>query len=112
MDTEFHFGAPDRGVPGVGLRATGDQTQRARAYVAYVVAGLKHPCMVGTHWFAYLDQSAAGRPGENYQIGFVDVTDSPYPTFTKASRALADQMYQLATNKEQSLLEAVEVIFE
>ena len=90
IDTEFHFAAPDRGAPGVGLMPVGDQLQRSRAYVAYVTAGVRHPCVVGTHWFAYTDQSAAGRPGENNQIGFVDVTDTPYPEITSASRELAE----------------------
>ena len=35
--------------------------------------------MIGTHWFQWLDQPATGRnDGENYNIGFVDVTDQPY----------------------------------
>lgn len=118
METEFHFGAPDRGVPGVGLWSVGDQTQRSRAYVAYVLSGLKHPNIVGTHWFAFPDQSAAARPvspggssGENYQIGFVDVTDTPYPEITQASRALADRMYELATDKSSTLLESLEKLW-
>ncbi len=108
LDTEFHFAAPDRGVPGVGLMPVGDQIQRSRSYVAYVVAGLMHPNVVGTHWFAYTDQSAAGRPGENYQIGFVDVTDTPYPIITEATRTMADQMYSLGAAKNMDLLEVLE----
>lgn len=118
METEFHFGAPDRGVPGTGLWPVGDQTQRARSYVAYVLSGLKHPKVVGTHWFAFPDQSAAARPispggksAENYQIGFVDVTDTPYPEITQASRALADRMYEIATDKSSTLLESLEKLW-
>ncbi len=111
MDTEFHFGAPDRGVPGVGLWPVGDQTQRSRSYVAYVLSGIKHPNIVGTHWFAFPDQSAAGRPGENYQIGFVDVTDTPYPEFTRASRTMADRMYEIGADKSSSLLESLEELW-
>jgi hypothetical protein len=111
MDTEFHFGAPDRGVPGVGLWPVGDQLQRSRAYVAYVLSGIKHPNMVGTHWFAFPDQSAAGRPGENYQIGFVDVTDTPYPEITRASRVMAERMYALGVDKSSGLLESLEALW-
>jgi hypothetical protein len=111
LDTEFHFGAPDRGVPGVGLWPVGNQRQRSRAYVAYVMAGILHPCMVGTHWFSYTDQSAAGRPGENYQIGFVDVTDTPYPAITKASRQMAEQMYPVGVQDSNSLLEVLEALW-
>jgi hypothetical protein len=118
METEFHFGAPDRGVPGVGLWSVGDQTQRSRAYVTYVLSALKHPNVVGTHWFAYLDQSAAARrispggsSGENYQIGFVDVTDTPYPEITAAARTLADHMYALRAGQSAGLLESLEALW-
>ena len=89
----------------------GDQLQRSRAYVAYVTAGLRHPCIVGTHWFAYTDQSAAGRPGENFQIGFVDVTDTPYPVITSASRELAEQMYEIRTSADGELLDVLEKLW-
>jgi len=113
LDTEFHFAAPDRGLPSVGLWPVGDQVQRSRAYVAYVVSGVLHSNVVGTHWFAYSDQSAAGRPGngENHQIGFVDVTDTPYPEITDACRNMAERMYAVGTNKTVNLLSALESIW-
>lgn len=110
---EFHFGAPDRGVPGVGLTFVGDQLQRSRAYAAYVLDAVIQPDIIGTHWFAYPDQSAAarptvGKPGENYQIGFVDVTDTPYPEITAYSRGLADVMYPLAERQSVDLLQLLQ----
>jgi hypothetical protein len=110
---EFHFGAPDRGVPGVGLTFVGDQLQRSRAYAAYVLDAVIQPDIIGTHWFAYPDQSAAarptvGKPGENYQIGFVDVTDTPYPEITAYSRGLADVMYPLAEKQSADLLQLLQ----
>ena len=110
---EFHFGAPDRGVPGVGLTFVGDQLQRGRAYAAYVLDAVLQPNIVGTHWFAYTDQSAAarptvGKPGENYQIGFVDVTDTPYPEITSYSRRLAEVMYPLAERESVDLLQLLQ----
>ncbi len=110
---EFHFGAPDRGVPGVGLMFVGDQLQRSRAYAAYVLDSVLQPNIVGTHWFAFPDQSAAarptiGKPGENYQIGFVDVTDTPYPEITATSRGLADVMYPLAETESVDLLQLLQ----
>lgn len=110
LNSEFHFGAVDRGVPGPGLRSVANQRQRSRAYTAYVVAGLLHPNIVGTHWFAYSDQSAAGRPGENYQVGFVDVTDTPYPEITTACRKLADNMYSIGV-KNDDLLTVLETLW-
>ncbi|MCB1070102.1 MAG: sulfatase-like hydrolase/transferase [Verrucomicrobia bacterium] len=111
MDTEFHFAAPDRGVPGTGMWPIGNQKQRARAYVAYVMSGVLHPNVVGTHWFAFADQSAAGRPGENHQIGFVDVTDTPYPEITRASRLLAERMYTIGTDASATLLGTLEALW-
>lgn len=107
--SEFHFGAPDRGVPGPGLWPVGDQLQRSRAYAAYVMDGVLSPNVVGTHWFAFSDQSAAGRPGgENFQVGFVDVTDTPYPEITTVSRAIAEWMYPTAEQSSLSLLHEIE----
>jgi hypothetical protein len=112
MISEYHFAAPDRGVPGVGLSPVGDQYQRSRSFAAYVTAGILHPNIVGVHWFAYADQSAAGRPYENYQIGFVDVTDTPYPIITEMARSLANQMYQMRSEKSGGVLKPLETILQ
>ncbi len=112
INTEFHFGAPDRGVPGVGLVPVGDQLQRSRAYVAYVVSALKSRNMVGTHWFAYQDQCAAGRPdGENNQIGFVDITDNPYREITEASRVMAEHMYRIRAENQGDVLSVLQSLW-
>ncbi|MBT8045086.1 MAG: beta-galactosidase, partial [Verrucomicrobiae bacterium] len=105
--SEYHFAAPDRGVPGVGLFPVGDQCQRARAFAAYSLDGILDPNIVGLHWFTYADQSAAGRPYENYQIGFVDVTDTPYPMITEMARKLSDMMYTTRSGKSNELLESL-----
>lgn len=92
---EFHFGALDRGLFHTGLVATLDQQERAQCYRTYVEACLDHPRFVGTHWFQYRDQPLTGRAdGENYQIGFLTVTDAPYPEMVKAARAVATEMYE------------------
>lgn len=108
---EYHFAAPDRGVPGVGLSPVGDQLARSRSFSAFVTAGLLNRQVVGTHWFTYADQSATGRPYENYQVGFVDVTDTPYPILTKASRDLAERMYELRAGDSTDLLGALELLW-
>jgi hypothetical protein len=90
---EFQFAALDRGPPGASLYGVHDQTQRSRAYAGYVLSALAHPNIVGTHWFTYGDQSSAGRPGENYQIGFVDITDTPYPEIVDICRRLSGRLY-------------------
>jgi hypothetical protein len=112
MVTEFHFGTMDRGVTGMSLSPVHDQTQRVRSYAAYVTAGLIHPNVVGTHWFAYSDQSAVGRPNENYQIGLIDVTDTPYPAMTAMTRAISERMYQLRQKQNAQLLNEVEKLIQ
>ena len=56
---------------------------------------LRDPLLVGVHWFQYKDQPLTGRvlDGENYQIGFVNLVDTPYPEMTAATRALAARLY-------------------
>ena len=93
---EFHFGALDRGMFHPGLRPTADQQARAAAYRSYVHGAMRNPCLVGTHWFQYGDQATTGRgDGENYQIGLVDVCDTPYPEIIAACREVGYAMYRL-----------------
>ena len=92
---EFHFGALDRGMFHTGLVPTASQEERAAAYKSYVQGALKNPLLVGTHWFKYQDEPTTGRPydEENYQIGFLDITDRPYPETIAACRQVGYDMY-------------------
>jgi hypothetical protein len=93
---EFHFGALDRGPLGSALRPVLDQRERALAYRAYVRSALENPWVVGTHWFQFYDQPSSGRfDGENYQTGFLDIADTPYPETVEACRAMSRDMYRL-----------------
>jgi hypothetical protein len=92
---EFHFGALDRGLFHTGLRRAENQKDRADKYVSYVRGALRNPYIVGTHWFQYIDQPTTGRSdGENYQIGFVDICDRPYPEIVQAAREVGNAMYE------------------
>ncbi|MDW8052156.1 MAG: beta-galactosidase [Armatimonadota bacterium] len=92
---EFHFGALDRGMFHTGLVAAANQRERARMYEEYVQSVLDHPLFVGCHWFQYMDQPLTGRwfDGENYNIGFVSITDTPYPEMVAAARRVHSGMY-------------------
>jgi hypothetical protein len=93
---EFHFGALDRGMLHTGLQPVADQQARAAAYRDYVQGALENPWIVGTHWFQYGDQATTGRgDGENYQIGFLDICDTPYTETIRASRDVGYGMYRL-----------------
>ncbi len=93
---EFHFGALDRGMFHTGLVPVANQNERARMYASYVTGALRHPQFVGTHWFQYRDEPTTGRPldEENYQIGFVDNVDTPYPETVAACREVGYAMYE------------------
>lgn len=92
---EFHFGALDRGMFHTGLQAAASQEARALAYRRYMMSVLAHPSFVGAHWFLLYDQPLTGRTldGENYNIGFLTVTDTPYPELVGAARIFNDEMY-------------------
>ena len=93
---EFHFGALDRGMFHTGLVATSSQKERAAQYIKYVRSVADCPAFVGCHWFQYVDEPITGRwfDGENYNIGFVDVADTPYPELVKAARKVHGELYQ------------------
>ncbi len=94
---EFHFGIGDRGLFSPGLCVAGATPEdRALAYVRFMQGALAHPKIVGAHWFQFRDQPLIGRwDGEGYQIGFVDVCDTPYPEMARASREIAGTMYDI-----------------
>ncbi len=92
---EFHFGALDRGMLHTGLVPMANQQQRAEAYENYVQGALKNPRIIGTHWFQYGDQATTGRgDGENYQIGLLDICDTPYAETIAAVRNVGYNMYR------------------
>lgn len=93
---EFHMGALDRGMLHTGLVASRDQAERARMYQDYVRSVAAQPKLVGCHFFKYVDEPVTGRPGdgENYNIGFVTVTDSLYPEMVKAAKDLHGRIYR------------------
>ncbi|HBJ95160.1 MAG TPA: beta-agarase, partial [Lentisphaeria bacterium] len=96
---EFHFGTYDRGMFSASLCPVYDQNERATAYTRYLQGLLVNPSIVGAHWFQFRDQPLTGRwDGEGYQIGFVDVADTPYPELTRAAREFGENMYQYRMN--------------
>ena len=93
---EFHFGALDRGMFHTGLQPVRSQAERAAAYETYVRSALAHRNIIGTHWFQYGDQATTGRgDGENYQIGLLTITDTPYPETIEVVRRVGYQLYKI-----------------
>jgi len=76
---EFQFGTPGDGLGGALVQAA-SQEERGVAYQYYLENAASHAAFVGAAWFIGVDEPVTGRlDGENYNIGFVDVTDRPYP---------------------------------
>ena len=91
---EFHFGALDRGMFHPGLVRARDQADRGQAYHEYLRSVLSLPAFVGCHWFQYSDEPLTGRfDGENYNIGLVSGTDTPYGELVAAARQIQSEVY-------------------
>jgi agarase len=84
-----------------GLVPCRDQADRAKTYKDYVEGALRHPNFVGAHWFKYSDEPTTGRSydEENYQIGFVDTCDTPYPETVAACREVGYNLYEIRLGK-------------
>ena len=92
---EFHNGAMDSGLLNPGLIHAESQTDRGKKYTEYVNSALDNPYFVGTHWFQYIDSPLTGRAydGENYNVGFVSVTDIPYQPLVDAASQVNRNIY-------------------
>ncbi len=100
MIGEFHFGALDRGKFHTGLVPKNSQEERAQSYFNYVESALKHPNVIGTHWHQFADQATTGRfDGENFQVGFTDVCDTPYWETIEKIREIGNKMYNVRSGK-------------
>lgn len=97
---EFHFGVPERGLA-PGLAQTVNQEERGVAYRYYVENAAANPAIIGTHWFQWIDQPPTGRnDGENYNIGFVDVTDRPYNELVSAAKETFRRLFEVHSGRE------------
>lgn len=96
---EFHIGVPGRGLA-PGLVQAMNQEERGLAYRYYVEHAAAHPAVIGTHWFQWIDQPATGRnDGENYNIGWIDVTDRPYTELVAAAKVTHARLPDLHSGK-------------
>ncbi|MGL6314348.1 beta-galactosidase [Vibrio sp. WXL103] len=96
MIGEFHFGSTDTGLFHGGIVTTANQQERGEMFTQYMDSILENPYFVGAHWFQYTDSPATGRAwdGENYNVGFVTVTDTPYEALVEHARAFNQTMYE------------------
>jgi len=96
---EFHIGVPENGL-GAGLVQAMNQKERGIAYRYYVEQAAATAAFVGAYWFQWRDQPVLGRfDGENYNIGFVDVTDRPYKELVEAAKETHKRLYDVHAGK-------------
>ena len=59
-------------------------------------SALKNPWIAGVHWFMYMDQPCTGWSGngENFQMGLVDICDTPYPELRESIMKIGYSMYE------------------
>jgi hypothetical protein len=71
------------------------ESQRVREMVGYFDHAIRHPNLVGAHFFQYRDQPISGRPdGEAVLRGFVNIADTPNFDLVQANRAAAYDLYE------------------
>jgi hypothetical protein len=96
---EFHIGVPERGMA-PGLVQAMNQAERGVAYRYYVEHAASNPAVVGTHWFEWVDEPVSGRfDGENYNIGWIDVTDRPYTELVEAAKLTHGRLFDVHSGK-------------
>lgn len=94
MVSEFHHGSLDRGLPVTGIRGVRTQEERGVAYRFYMEQAASCPAFVGSVYFTLNDQPILCNAGqENYNIGFVDITNRPHTEITDALRQTAEHIY-------------------
>ena len=105
---EYHFGTVDRGLA-QSLWQVESQQQRGVAYRYYTEQAYAHPGMIGTAYFQWCDQDLLGRgDGENYNCGFIDVTDRPYKYQVEAIMETARCLYAVHSGEMQPYSQAPE----
>ncbi|USD62518.1 beta-galactosidase [Vibrio sp. SCSIO 43140] len=92
---EFAFGAMDSGMFHPGPISGESQKWRGDMFKHYMQSIVDNPYFVGAHWFQYLDSPVTGRAwdGENYNNGFVTVTDTPYKELVNAAKQFHSSLY-------------------
>ncbi|MGN6724703.1 MAG: hypothetical protein ACTHLZ_02190 [Tepidisphaeraceae bacterium] len=96
MVGEWGFGSDYRQTPFGRTADAWDPDEHAMWLQTYMTAALRHPLLVGAHFFQYRDQPISGRPdGEAVLRGFINATDTPHDELIRANRNLADRLYSL-----------------
>ena len=97
---EFHFGSADCEVFGGGLVEASSLKDCAKMLENYLKSAVQNPQIVGAHWFQYVNEPVSGRSdGENYNIGLVDICDTPKNELTYIFKQIGEKMYNMRLSK-------------
>jgi hypothetical protein len=108
MVTEWSFPALDAGLPckgGAGMRVD-TQAQKAECFRIYQEMLLRLPFMVGSDYFMWVDEPAAGISKtfpEDSNYGLVNEDDVPYPELTQMATRVHARAYELHSGLEPSV---------
>lgn len=92
---EFNYGTASDGN-WWGIIGAPDQTERSNLFKSYIAKAAQSPKVIGAHWFQYYDEHPSGRfDGENYNTGFLTITDTPYQPMVNASRLNRQSLYTI-----------------
>ena len=110
---EWHFGAFDAGLPSAGLYAVCDQTERGKAFRAYLEDAASKLWCVGAHWFNLYDRNALYYTvaNENYNIGFLDIAHRAHGPLCRAARLSHERLYAVASGAAIPYSEPVKYVF-
>jgi hypothetical protein len=96
MSTEWGVGSDPTQTPFRGQDMNVDPAARARQITQYAEHAIRHPNMVGAHFFQYRDQPIAGRPdGEATLRGFVNIVDTPNFELVQTNRRIGEKLYEM-----------------
>ncbi len=104
MLTEWSYPNTDNGMTPFGVNVK-DPEAKGLAYKNYIEQHAALGCVVGTHWFEWVDQAPTGRyfdglAGESYAFGMVDVTDTIYFDTAPIVKEANENIYSVFLGEE------------
>lgn len=98
--SEWSYGTSEQGLAG-GCVDVSSQTERGLAYRSYLEQAAALPYVIGSQYFAYLDQALTGRwfqkyNGESMNVGLLNVADRPFPDFNREIVKSNYAIYEIA----------------
>lgn len=89
-------------TPWRGQIYTQEQGERLKPLEKWLDQGIRHPALVGAHFFQFRDQPLSGRAdGEATLRGFINVADTPHFDLVQTNRRIAYSLYKTRTERRK-----------